>query len=167
MDTEERTLLAALSAQPGETPLLDVDGAAEVADAFTLAFGPKLTTGESFGVGAWYSAPGVRFALELACTERESVLVLEFALPLGDAPPSESPAEEDVRRRAVLGVLVEAGHAWLEQWLADERWPAPRPGWQDLDHEEFPIRFRGSLVNEKLERLADEWLARAEREAGK
>lgn len=95
------------------------------------------------------------FMFELATPKRDEVFKLECAVPI-DKPDDKSLA-------AARGILTEFMHYSVGVWLTEGRIDPPNLDWKKQEYEGVEVLVRGSLVNEELERLADQWLEAAER----
>lgn len=87
---------------------------------------------------------------ELSTASRDEVTRFEAAVDFAD---EKAPSLANGR-----AVLVEFLGAMCLQWMRESRWPPPHLDWKEYRFEDHTLLFRGSQVNEALERMADAWL---------
>lgn len=132
---------------------------ADIEQTLLRELGGSLQPGEAFTIGGELDAERLVVTLELADPEREQVLVVEAGYEV-DAEPSPGRKPFDlVEARAHA---VEFLFSWMHDHLRDDRWPRPHGDWKEYTFRAQKVFLRGSVVNERLEAMADEWLAKAE-----
>ena len=121
---------------------------------FTESFRAKLEPGEEFAVDGGAESGRIFVRLTIADKDRENVTTMEAAIE-GD--------DEDIKVVvSARAAIVEFLHSMLDEYLREGRWPRPHLDWKEYAYERDTIFYRGSVVNEKLEAMADALLAAAE-----
>lgn len=129
----------------------------EVERTFLRELGSSLKPGERFALSGQLDAERMVVALELAGPDREQVTTVEAGYELED----DTAAPFDlVEARAHA---IEFLYAWMHEHLRDDRWPRPHGDWKEYTFRGQKVFLRGRVVNEKLEAMADEWLAKADK----
>jgi hypothetical protein len=140
-------------AERGESIFAD-DERTEANTMLTNDLGSSLRPGERISVDGWLDAEMLTVELEIADPKREEVHRFEAGYELDDNAKMTI-----VEARPFL---VEFLHAAATDYLRDERWPRPHLPWKGYDFRGTELFMRGSVMNEHLEAMADEWLAKAE-----
>jgi hypothetical protein len=106
-----------------------------------------LRRGERFSVSGTLVEGRLEVVIELADPDRTDVATFTAGYEVGGA---EDPTPVEARAHA-----VEFLHTVISDYLQSDRFPRPHIDWREYDFEGHRVFFRGSVVNEVLEREAD------------
>lgn len=145
----------------GEQAAFEGSSDLPLASLFHGAFRGRIDDGEAFRCWAYHSERDARVVLELADPERERVVWFEAGVNRRPDPSGAAPSPQPAAAAAVLSEFL---HDVLERYLGEDRWPAPHPDFVAHEHEGLTVYLRGRAFNERLERMADAWLAEGGRQ---
>lgn len=128
-----------------------------VLDTLRRELQANFTPGERFTLGGYVRDEKLVVWTELADPHREGVHRFEAGHEVDD---NSDWNVFDARAHA-----IEFLHAMWAEYLRDERYPRPHSQWKAYGFRGKDVFFRGDVKNEKLETMADEWLAKAEQGA--
>ena len=125
----------------------------KILQTFHEHFQLHLKSSENFSLRSVIDEEKVVIRLELADVKRDEVLTMECA--------TDVESKNLTKLLLIRTQLVEFLYVMLDEYFRGDRWPRPNLDWKEYEHEDKIILFRGSVVAERLEQMADAFLEKS------